>query len=329
MGKYRSWGHYPATQQQGEHLPLDAQAFIKKNQTSLLPFGNGRSYGDVCLNPKGKVVDSNSQDCFLSFCPESGQIECQGGVLLADVLDLVIPKGWFLAVTPGTKYVTVGGAIANDVHGKNHHNMGSFGNHLSEFKLLRSNGDILNCSDNENSDYFSATIGGLGLTGIILSAKFQLMPLSNPDIIQETIRFENLKQFFKLASKSEQSNQYTVAWVDCLATGTHTGRGLFMRGNHSTAQQKHHPQLPELFPHYLVGYSLRRTPTLHGHSSTIHNNFPTTLHPVTLRSVTLNSEESLLLQPRKNSGSSMANHKEKGRNPLEFVTLAEVDASER
>ncbi|PCI42816.1 MAG: FAD-binding oxidoreductase [Moraxellaceae bacterium] len=120
--------------------------------------------------------------------------------------------------------------------------MGSFGNHLSEFKLLRSNGDILNCSDNENSDYFSATIGGLGLTGIILSAKFQLMPLSNPDIIQETIRFENLKQFFKLASKSEQSNQYTVAWVDCLATGTHTGRGLFMRGNHSTAQQNLEPQ---------------------------------------------------------------------------------------
>ena len=236
MGKYRSWGNYPATHQQGGHLPLDTQTFIKKNQTSLLPFGKGRSYGDVCLNPTGIVVDSNSQDCFLSFCSVSGQIECQGGVLLADVLDLAVPQGWFLAVTPGTKYVTVGGAIANDVHGKNHHNKGSFGNHLSEFKLLRSNGEILNCSENENSDYFNATIGGLGLTGIILSAKFQLMPASNPSIYQETIRFQNLQQFFRLAQESEKDYEYTVAWVDCLASGTHTGRGLFMRGNHSTTK---------------------------------------------------------------------------------------------
>jgi len=234
---YTSWGNYPPHQQGGEHLPIHCQNYVQNTPSSLLPFGNGRSYGDVCLNPNGKVIDSNLHDCFMQFCPESGKIECQGGVLLASILDLVIPHGWFLTVTPGTQYVTLGGAIANDVHGKNHHRVGSFGNHLIGFKLLRSNGEILTCSPQENSPLFCATIGGLGLTGVILSAEFQLTPIHNSDIIQQSIRFKNLSEFFSLAKESDSHYEYTVAWVDCLATGKHTGRGIFLRGNHSATPQ--------------------------------------------------------------------------------------------
>lgn len=237
-GKYRSWGNYPAQAQTGKHLPRDPQSFFKNNHTKLLPFGNGRSYGDVCLNPKGNVVDNDQLDHFINFCPISGKIECQGGVLLASILELVVPHGWFLAVTPGTKFITVGGAIANDVHGKNHHQVGSFGNHLLGFTLLRSDGDIINCSASENSNFFSATIGGLGLTGIILSAEIQLKPIHSTEVTAETLPFANLKEFFALSQMSNQRFEYTVAWVDCLAKGKHTGRGLLMRGNHSGATPK-------------------------------------------------------------------------------------------
>lgn len=201
---------------------------------TLLPYGNGRSYGDVCLNTGGVLIDCRHLDRFMSFDRDSGVLRCEAGVLLADILNMAAPHGWFLPVSPGTRLVTVGGAIANDVHGKNHHRAGTFGCHLRCFELLRSNGDRLLCSPAENREYFQATIGGLGLTGLVSWAEIQLKPIANAYIDQEIIRFHNLAEFFRLSKASDEEFEYTVAWIDCLAKDVSLGRGLFMRGNHAT-----------------------------------------------------------------------------------------------
>src|SRR5262245_24233431 len=169
----------------------------------------------------------------MAFDEETGILRCEAGVMLADILEVMVPRGWFLPVTPGTKYVSVGGAIANDVHGKNHHRAGTFGCHVTQFELLRSNGERLICSRSDNKDMFAATIGGLGLTGVITWAEFTLKPVQGPYIDQETIRFGNLDEFFQLSAESDKDFEYTVSWIDCLAGGSNLGRGFFIRGNHS------------------------------------------------------------------------------------------------
>ena len=200
----------------------------------MLPFGNGRSYGDSCLNAGGMLLDTRGLDRLISFDVERGVIRCEAGVMLRDILDLVVPKGWFLPVSPGTKFVTVGGAIANDVHGKNHHCAGSFGCHVSQFELLRSDGSRRRCSKSENPEWFRATIGGLGLTGVILWAELELHRVAGAMMDIETIRFHDLSEFFRLTNESDANFNYTVAWVDCASRGKSLGRGIFTRGNHSS-----------------------------------------------------------------------------------------------
>jgi FAD/FMN-containing dehydrogenase len=243
---YQSWGGYPKVAQPAvrlnwrhERLPVSAEG----GQT-YLPFGNGRSYGDSCLNTHGMVLDMRGLSRFIAFDPDAGTLRCEAGVLLSDVLALVVPHGWFLPVTPGTKLVTVGGAIANDVHGKNHHRAGTFGCHVRRFELLRSDGQRLLCSAEENADWFRATIGGLGLTGVILWAEFALKSICNTAIEAETIRFSNLGEFMDLSAASDQGYEYTVAWIDCLAKGRGLGRGLFMRGNHAAVVDGKLPPAP-------------------------------------------------------------------------------------
>jgi FAD/FMN-containing dehydrogenase len=153
--------------------------------------------------------------------------------LLSQILRHCVPQGWFPLVTPGTQFVTVGGAIANDVHGKNHHRAGSFGNHVLQFELLRSDGTRRVCSPGQNADWFSATIGGLGLTGVITWAQLQLRRIENPYVDSETIRFRSLEEFFEISRASESGYEYTVSWIDCAFAGKRLGRGLFSRGNHS------------------------------------------------------------------------------------------------
>jgi FAD/FMN-containing dehydrogenase len=215
---------------------------------SLLPFGNGRSYGDSCLNVGGALLQMRSLDRFISFDRETGVLACEAGVLLSEILDLVVPAGWFLPAVPGTCYVTVGGAIANDVHGKNHHLVGTFGCHVRRLELLRSNGDRLLCSPAENPDWFAATVGGLGLTGIVTWAELQLRRIPGPRLDVETIRFTNLDEFFKLSEESERTAEYTVSWIDCLGRGKHLGRGLFQRANHSAGPPTSVRQLSVPFP---------------------------------------------------------------------------------
>lgn len=199
----------------------------------MLPFGNGRSYGDVCLNHNGLLLQTRRLDRFLQFDAATGVIECESGVLLSELIDFLLPQGWFPPVTPGTAFVTVGGAIANDVHGKNHHRAGTFGHHLIEFELLRSDGNRLRCTRVENADWFEATVGGLGLTGFVTRAVMQMRRVRGPWIRGDSQRFGSLTEFFTLSNQSDEDFEYTVAWVDCVASGHALGRGVFMRGNHT------------------------------------------------------------------------------------------------
>ncbi len=230
----QSWGGYPKVQAR-QVVPLlwrDSLPDLLSYDASVLPYGYGRSYGDSCLNEGGIVLDTSHLNRFIAFDEQSGVLCCEAGISLADILDVMVPRGWFLPVSPGTQFVSVGGAIANDVHGKNHHRAGTFGCHVTRLKLLRSTGERIVCSPTENEQLFRATIGGLGLTGVILWAEIRLKPVVSPLIKMERIRYGSLAEFLQLSNESDEQFEYTVAWVDCLAKGKATGRGLFMRGNH-------------------------------------------------------------------------------------------------
>nr|WP_290667783.1 FAD-binding oxidoreductase [Ardenticatena sp.] len=233
--RYESWGKYP------KHQPASVYRLRWHTETPpfdrfdrpVLAYGLGRSYGDVCLNENGILLDTARMAHFIAFDEERGVLRCEAGVSLKHILDLIVPRGWFLPVTPGTKYVTVGGAIANDVHGKNHHREGTFGRHVTQFELLRSTGERLLCSPTQNSDLFRATIGGLGLTGLITWAEIKLRPIKSAYIDMERIRFGSLDEFFDISARSDTRFEHTVAWLDCIAQGSALGRGVFLRGNHS------------------------------------------------------------------------------------------------
>ncbi|HJT19228.1 MAG TPA: FAD-binding oxidoreductase [Nitrospira sp.] len=194
-----------------------------------LAHGMGRSYGDVCLNPGGVLWKTTGLDRFISFDAVTGRLVCEAGVLLRDIQRLVVPRGWMLPVTPGTELVTVGGAIANDVHGKNHHAVGSFGHHVEWMRLVRTDGDMLDCGPALRRDWFAATVGGMGLTGVITEAAIRLRPVPGPWLETETIAYGDLGEFMALSHESAASWEHSVSWFDCL--DRKGGRGLFMRGN--------------------------------------------------------------------------------------------------
>ncbi len=237
---YRSWGGTVA----GEHLVCrphtidEARAALAvRGGRSVLAYGCGRSYGDVGLNPGGMLIDCRGLDRFIDFDRQTGIVDCEAGVRLADILAALCRPdadggGWFLPVSPGTRFVTVGGAIANDVHGKNHHRAGCFGRHVLGFELARSDGTVVSCSPQLRPDLFAATIGGLGLTGLILKVRLQLRRVAGTGVETEDIRFDHLADFFALAAESEAEWEYTAAWIDCLAAGNALGRGIFTRARH-------------------------------------------------------------------------------------------------
>lgn len=200
---------------------------------ALLGYGNGRSYGDSCQNPAGAVADMRGLNRIRAFDAETGILEADAGVFLSEIIAHAAPFGFFPAVVPGTQFVTLGGAIANDVHGKNHHRRGTFGCHVESFLLLRSDGRTCRCSATDNTALFHATIGGMGLTGLILSASIRLMRVPSLDIVEKTTPFRNLAEFFDLIEAADQANEYAVAWVDQLAGGREVGRGLLFTGNHA------------------------------------------------------------------------------------------------
>lgn len=229
--KITNWGNFPVVEKQmkSEDSLEKIRDFVRSNN-ELIARGNGRCYGDASLAEN--VFSTKRLNKFISFDRLNGEIECESGVLLSEVLEVVVPQGYFLYVTPGTKFITVGGAIASDVHGKNHHAEGCFSDYVTELKLMDENGVVLNCSRTENSEKFWATVGGMGLTGIILSAKFKLKNIETAYIRQESIKADNLDEIFHLFDESE-SWTYNVAWIDCLQKGKNLGRSILMRGEHA------------------------------------------------------------------------------------------------
>lgn len=262
--KVTNWGNFPVVEKEvkSEDSLQKIKDFVKSNN-EIIARGNGRCYGDASLSEH--IFSTKRLNKFISFDRLNGIIECESGVLLSDILEVVVPQGYFLYVTPGTKFISVGGAIASDVHGKNHHAEGCFSEYVIEFSLLNENGEVLKCSREENSEKFWSTIGGMGLTGIILSAKFKLKNIETAYIRQESIKAENLDEIFKLFEESE-SWTYNVAWIDCLQTGKNIGRSIMMRGEHAFKHQlpkklqenplrlkkKFSPTVPFYFPNFVL-----------------------------------------------------------------------------
>lgn len=237
-GSLKSWGRYPDFPQAGHPVQWrdglrSVLAQTAAAQGTTLAYGNGRSYGDSCLAATDHVVHTRHLDRFIAADWETGVVRAEAGATLAEVLEIAVTRGWMLPVTPGTKFVTLGGAVANDVHGKNHHVRGTFGRHVRRFALLRSDGEMLECSPQENTEFFAATIGGLGLTGLIAWVEIQLMPIRSSQIAVTSIRFDNLDEFFVLSEDLDSKHEYSVAWVDCASRGSSLGRGIFMVGDHA------------------------------------------------------------------------------------------------
>ncbi len=224
------WGRYPAIDCKTQQLRSDDELrCILASTESVIARGNGRAYGDAALNPNMTLL-MGKRDRFLSFDESAGLIECEAGVLLSDLLALVVPRGWFAPVVPGTKFVTIGGLIAADVHGKNHHCDGSFGRYATSLRLALSDGSILNCSPSENSEIFYATLGGMGLTGLILSAQIRLRPISSDMIEESVVRVPSLDLLLQLFEEHRTAT-YSVAWLDCLSS--RSGRAVLMLGEHA------------------------------------------------------------------------------------------------
>ncbi|OBS53486.1 MULTISPECIES: FAD-binding oxidoreductase [Methylosinus] len=197
----------------------------------LLATGRRRSYGDSCLNSEGMTIDMRGVDRLLAFDAGTGVLQAEAGVSLSQIIAFAAPRGWFLPTTPGTRFVTLGGAVANDVHGKNHHRAGSFGNHVVSFDLLRRDGFQARVTKKSDPDLFAATIGGLGLTGVICTVELQLERIRGGFLDVETIPHANLAEFWELAEESAAGFEHTVSWIDAVARGANFGRGVFSRAN--------------------------------------------------------------------------------------------------
>lgn len=227
--------------------------------TSLLAVGLRRSYGESGLNDGGSLIDMSRLDRLIGFDPETGILHAEAGVSLAQVIDFAVPRGFFLPVTPGTKFVTLGGAVANDVHGKNHRQAGTFGRHVRGIGLLRADGTWRRLTPQDNDGLFAATVGGLGLTGIITDVELALKPIAASRLDAETVPFGHIGDFFALDRESAGGHEYTVAWIDCLKGGAALGRGIFTRANHAAegpriVERGAGPRLPVDLP----GFALNR-----------------------------------------------------------------------
>ncbi len=259
---FESWGRYP--NHPARVIPLhwqsDYPAVARGLHDGTLPVGMGRSYGDVCLLKGGNLLVTTGMNRLLDFDPTTGILTAEAGITLAQILDFAVPRGFFLPVTPGTKYVTLGGAIANDIHGKNHHIAGTIGAHVPAFELVRSDGSRHICSARENPDLFGATIGGMGLTGVITWAQLRLRPIVSRKIDYEGIQFHGVDEFLELTNQSAHI-EYTVSWIDCTSTGKNFARGIFMQGDHSPVpgELKTSPEPKLVFPFEAPGFALSST----------------------------------------------------------------------
>lgn len=251
----KSWGNFPKVLSKVISIERlsDIGNALKSNDT-LIAYGNGRSYGDSAL---GKAqLDMRGANHFISFDQELGVLKVEAGVLLADILKYFVPRGWFLTISPGTKLITVGGAIASDIHGKNHHHAGCFSESLVSMKVQLADGCQVECSTDNNSDLFNATCGGQGLTGIVLNAELQMKKIQSSQLATTTIKTFGLQETFA-AFESRQQASYSVAWIDCMATGNKLGRSLlttgeFLNDNTFSYKPKKTFSVPFYFPSFVL-----------------------------------------------------------------------------
>jgi len=238
--KIANWGNYPVMESDERFFSFDDQLQkLVRESTHFIPRGNGRCYGDASLS--SETINTLKYDKVLSFDTNKGILECQSGLTLDKILEFIVPEGWFLPVTPGTKFITIGGAVGSDVHGKNHHIDGSFSNHIVEMELILADGTIKVCSPEKNTELFEATCGGMGLTGLITKVKFRLKKIETSYIKQKQVKAKNLDEVIRLF---DEYNHYTysVAWIDCLKKGDSFGRSILILGEHATVDE-----LPEKY----------------------------------------------------------------------------------
>jgi len=231
-----SWGRVPyATPRHVLDVPWSGSAPVwKADDAPFLAYGQGRSYGDVCLNNGGTILRTADMRLVLDFDTQTGVIRAEAGCTFDALLRRTVPHGWFLPVVPGTRYVSVGGAVANDIHGKNHHRRGSLGSHVRRLELLRSDGQRYLCTPDEHAGLFAATIGGLGLTGLITWVELQLMPIASTNIDVDSVRVRGLDEALAVLEESDTAYEYTVCWLDATASARAIGRGHVIRGNHAS-----------------------------------------------------------------------------------------------
>ncbi len=226
------WGNFSQTKATVMYPSNDKEIGKANQKDCVIPRGLGRSYGDQATNKDRFVIDMNGFNHFLSFDEKEGVVECEAGVALDDIVACFAPKGWFLMITPGTKYVTIGGAIANDVHGKAHHVDGSFASCVLDFKILLSDGTVMHASREENDDLFWANFGGLGLLGTILSARIKLRKIETTFFKTKAIEIKNLDHLFDALDDCDKEYNYSVASLDSFAKGEKLGKGVLVVGNH-------------------------------------------------------------------------------------------------
>ena len=206
---------------------------------AALTRGLGRSYGDSALPPRGVewVAGSPRADRFLALDASTGRLRAEAGLALHDLVWTLLPRGWFPPVVPGTQFVTLGGMVAADVHGKNHHVEGTIGRHVERLLVLTAAGERVDCSRGLHPDLFRATIGGMGLTGHILEVELRMTRIPSPWIVQEAFRIDGIESFLAELARSAGEWPFTVGWIDCLARGARLGRGVLIRGRWATADE--------------------------------------------------------------------------------------------
>jgi L-gulonolactone oxidase len=228
-----SWGRLarPVQQVFRPRFRDEIEPWATTSPALRLGVGLRRSYGDVCLSSEARIVETTGLDRIIAFDPQAGTLRAEAGMSLSDIIRLTVPHGLFPATVPGTRNVTLGGAVANDVHGKNHHRAGSFGRSVRRIGLVRSGEGLVEIGPRTHPDLFAATLGGLGLTGLMTTVEIDLVRIPSAWLEVETVPMDGLGDFFRLARESETAFEHSVAWIDCTATGARLGAGLFSRAN--------------------------------------------------------------------------------------------------
>lgn len=227
------WGRYPRGRSRVVR-PERMDEAVPPAEGQMIARGQGRSYGNAAMSADGLVMLTERLNRLLAFNEETGVLIAEAGTTIAEVLQTFVPRGWFPAVTPGTKFVSLGGCVAADVHGKNHHRAGTLGNHITEIELTLADGERRRCSPQENRELFWATVGGMGLTGIITEVSFRLIPIESAYMVVQHHKARNLDESLHMLEDRAFDDDYTVAWLDCLTRGDNFGRGMLTRGRHAT-----------------------------------------------------------------------------------------------